>query len=81
MGRERSMYQGGGLRPLPTHPEALPIAHCPMGCREAPDEVYSSPSYRWRNCMGKDLPSATSRQWLSLNQTQSLSPPCHGWGR
>lgn len=38
------MYQGEGrgLRPLPSHPERLPLAHCPTEPRWAPDRVLSS---------------------------------------
>lgn len=38
------MYQGGGreFRPLPSHPEGLPSAHCLTEPRGAPDRVLSS---------------------------------------
>lgn len=53
------MYQGGReLRPLPTQPEGLPVAHCPTEQRGSPVWSPPAPSKRGDVLRG-DLPKAT----------------------
>lgn len=55
------MYQGGekGLRPLPSHPEGLPLAYCPTEPTKAPTWYSPTSPNRWKN-----------RKWKRLAQYQ-----------